>query len=313
MQLDGEEKVVLPMILDGPEGSNGHRHLLTGLAPPAVRLVKERIFAMARLQYAFLYGLCPSASSVEVVSEPASEPAPSVRIDCGVASNGGSSVSRRASEGRGFVKSEGMCRVSLEGVGDEQLGPGKPGSVDAGMGREWSVFVEDGDVGIGSQEEGVGEVRACGQVSRGLNVGGGKGKGREGSRTHREGGEKERDIAIAVSNRPGSGALTAKLREAIRSEGFLSWVRELRRRSRTLATGRDGGWAYGDGERKGEGKGKGKDVPEEEEGLMVQEGVGMWATVDGVTAPCRNPLRFAVGLMPVVVSIFLVSGDVAPL
>lgn len=302
VQLEGEERVVLRMTLDGPEGSS-HRHLLTGLAPPAIRLLKERVYAMARIQYAWLYGLSSPASSsaeeeeVEEVSEPDPEPAPSVYIVCGVASNDGSSVKagtgRRAGEGRGFIKSERTCCVSLEDVGSEE-----PGSVDTGMGGRQggggrSVFVEEEDVGIESQEE---EVIVCGQASKGFDISGGKGKGMSESRTHVAGGEKERDIAIAVSNRPGSGALTAKLQEMIRSEVFLSWVRELRRRSGTLATGRDGGWDYEDGD------GKGRDVPGEEEGLVVQEGVGTWATVDGVVAPCRNPLRFAVGFMPVVVS-----------
>lgn len=314
VQLEGEERVVLPLVLDGPGGSgggSGHQHLLTGLAPPAVRLVKERVYAMARVQYACLYGLCPPASSAagvvgvasEAVPKPAPEPAltlasPSVFIECGIASEGGSSVMKaatgRSAGGREFIKSEGTCSVSLEGVGDEELGPGKPGSEGAGMrkrqrGGGRSASIEDGDVGIRPQEEGLGEVRVCGQASRGFGLAGGKGKGRSESRTDRTGGGKERDTAIAVSNRPGSGALTAKLRKVIRSEAFLSWVRELRRRSGTLATGRDGAWAYGDGGGK-------------EEALVVRGGVGMWATVDGVAAPCRNPLRFALGFMPVVVS-----------
>ncbi|CAM9703581.1 unnamed protein product, partial [Scytosiphon promiscuus] len=57
---DGVERVSLTLEVGGTKHERDPRrpqHLLAGLTPHAVRLVKERIFSVARVEYALLYGL----------------------------------------------------------------------------------------------------------------------------------------------------------------------------------------------------------------------------------------------------------------
>ena len=73
---EGEERVRLALNIGGGDGGGGYgsgggggggSHLLAGLAPRAVRLVKDKIFASARVEYAALYGLRPASAAREAV------------------------------------------------------------------------------------------------------------------------------------------------------------------------------------------------------------------------------------------------------
>ena len=305
--LDGEERVVLSLKLDYDKGGCGitnvrHHasHLLAGLVPDAARMVKERVYAEARVQYARLYGLRPSVAVAPstlpereapratlvptvppVAPASATEPVPTVRaapsilVDLGTASwestecndndAAKDSIDRNKSKGKlvAGVKAEPTVSIFWEREDGEKEEKEKgPLSV--------AVEAHEGIKSTGNDSE---VLRGMEQsAAMPLECGASCGDVRKPKGATALDGSK--GAASTGSCGPGSGALTVLLRNMIHSDAFLTWVEELRRRSSC--------W---------------RDV---EAPRIVTEK----ATPEATTTR-RKPLRFAIGMVPILVRINL--------
>ncbi|CAN0039833.1 unnamed protein product, partial [Ectocarpus sp. 8 AP-2014] len=326
---EGEERVTLVLSDNGASagalGQGYHcRHLLAGLVPDAFRLVKERIFSVARVEYARLYGLrkaTPPVGSVITRAPPGGERPESDVVTSvveeefdvpwweGGGDGGGAKGGARQEEEAGAMEDPGG-ETRSGNAGSEARGRGG-GSEEDGDGEE-----SDGDFSLEEEEEeedvkvevaGAGPKKrsglplamaaaetAAGAAAKDLEEegpvddedhisassrrrtgedaasaderprrqrtedgdgarrggDGGNADGRANGGTDDEGDSNIRMEAseLAVGPTPGSGALTCRLREFVRTPAFLSWVQELRRPGDLDSGGLWRAWSDGGGD-----------------------------------------------------------------
>ncbi|CAM9985193.1 unnamed protein product, partial [Ectocarpus sp. 12 AP-2014] len=326
---EGEERVTLALSDTGASagafGQGYHcRHLLAGLIPDAVRLVKERIFSVARAEYARLYGLRKATRPVgsvitrgppggERLGGDAVTSVVETEFDVpwweGGRDGGGATGGARQEEEAGAVEDRGGetrsgnagSEARRRGGGSEEDDDGEESDGDFSLEEEEEeeedVKEEVGETGpkkrkglplamaavetaaaaaaedleeqdpaddedqtSASSRRRTGEDAASAdERPRRQRTKGGDGARRGGDggnadgRANGGGDEGDSNIRmetseLAVGPTPGSGALTCRLQEFVRTPAFLSWVQELRRPGDLDCGGLWRAWSDGGGD-----------------------------------------------------------------